>query len=220
MNKRQIIAELSKIANDLDDLGMHNEADSTTEVMKKIDRSSPIYSVETDDYDLIEIQNDTLDQILRLFDNIMSIVHNHSLSTSKLAYLPDEKDEMLDAFVNQVISKLENIDFSGSISQTENTSQGFLGKITSKFKRLTSNDSEDTDHISAFHLSRIDKVINKIEQVCKKALMKINKINNKLPFEDRIVEIQQKYIDMLRDKLSANFPKVLDRIYNLDQLKR
>jgi vacuolar-type H+-ATPase subunit I/STV1 len=220
MNKRQIIAKLSKIANDLDDIGMHEEADSTTEVMKKIDRSSPIYSVETDDYDLIEIQNDTLDQILRLLDNIMSIVHNHSLATSKLGYLPDEKDEMLDAFVNQVISKLENIDFAGSISQTENASQGFLGKITSKFKRLTPNDSEDTDYVSAFHLSRIDKIINKIEQVCKKALMKINKIHNKLPFEDRIVEIQQKYIDMLRDKLSENFPKVLDRIYNLDQLKR
>jgi len=220
MNKRQIIAQLSKIANELDDMGMHEEADTTTNVMKKIDRNDPIYNVETDDYDLIEIQNDTLDQILRLLDNIMSIVDNHYLAVHKLGYSSDDRNQMLDAFIKQAISKVENIDFAGSLSQSENIGQGFLGKLTSKFRRSNSNDSEDTDHLSGFHLSRIDKVINKIELVCKKALMKINKINNKLPFEDRITEIQQKYINILKDKLSENRPKLLNQIFNLDQLKR
>ena len=220
MNKRQIIAQLSKIANELDDMGMHEEADTTTNVMKKIDRNDPIYKVETDDYDLIEIQNDTLDQILRLLDNIMSIVESHYLSVHKLGYSSDDRNQMLDAFINQTISKVENIDFAGSLSRSENVGQGFLAKLTSKFKRLNSNDSEDADHLSAFHLSRIDRVISKIESVCKKALTRISKTNSKLPFEDRITEIQYKYIDILKEKLSENRPKILDRLYNLDQLKR
>ena len=220
MNKRQIIAQLLKIANDLDDMGLHDEADTTTNVMKKIDRKDPIYNVETDDYDLIEIQNDTLDQILRLLDNIMSIVDNHYLSVHKLGYSSDERNQMIDAFIKQAISKVENIDFAGSLSRSENVGQGFLAKLTSKFKRPNSNQSEDADHLSAFHLSKIDRVISKIESVCKKALTRISKTNSKLPFEDHITEIQNKYIDILKDKLSENRPKVLDRMYNLDQLKR
>jgi hypothetical protein len=220
MNKRKIIAQLSKIANELDDMGMHEEADTTTNVMKKIDRNDPIYKVETDDYDLIEIQNDTLDQILRLLDNIMSIVDNHYLAVHKLGYSSDDRNQMLDAFINQTISKVENIDFAGSLSRSENVGQGFLAKLTSKFKRSNLNNSEDADHLSAFHLSRIDRVISKIESVCKKALTRISKTNSKLPFEDRITEIQHKYIDILKDKLSENRQKMLDQIFNLDQLKR
>ena len=36
MNKKQILAQLAKIANELDNLDLHNEADSTTNVMKRL----------------------------------------------------------------------------------------------------------------------------------------------------------------------------------------
>jgi hypothetical protein len=52
MNKRTVMASLNKIANELDNNGLHNEADTVTKVMSRL---------AYDDFDVRDYHNDKMD---------------------------------------------------------------------------------------------------------------------------------------------------------------
>lgn len=56
MNKRQIIASLNKISNQLDSTGLHKEANSLTNVMKRL--------VVADEFNILDESNETLEPTL------------------------------------------------------------------------------------------------------------------------------------------------------------
>jgi hypothetical protein len=62
MNKRTVMASLNKIANELDNNGLHNEADTVTKVMSRL---------AYDDFDERDYMNDKMDGMDLMGDDYM-----------------------------------------------------------------------------------------------------------------------------------------------------
>ncbi len=62
MNKRTVMASLNKIANELDNNGLHNEADTVTKVMSRL---------AYDDFDERDYYNDKMDDMDLMRDDYM-----------------------------------------------------------------------------------------------------------------------------------------------------
>ncbi len=62
MNKRTVLASLNKIANELDNNGLHNEADTVTKVMSRL---------AYDDFDEKDYMNDKMDGMGLMKDDYM-----------------------------------------------------------------------------------------------------------------------------------------------------
>jgi len=62
MNKRTVMASLNKIANELDNNGLHNEADTVTKVMSRL---------AYDDFDEKDYHNDKMDGMDLMKDDYM-----------------------------------------------------------------------------------------------------------------------------------------------------
>jgi hypothetical protein len=62
MNKRTVMASLNKIANELDNNGLHNEADTVTKVMSRL---------AYDDFDVRDYHNDKMDGMDLMRDDYM-----------------------------------------------------------------------------------------------------------------------------------------------------
>jgi hypothetical protein len=62
MNKRTVMASLNKIANELDNNGLHNEADTVTKVMSRL---------AYDDFDETDYYNDKMDDMDLMGDDYM-----------------------------------------------------------------------------------------------------------------------------------------------------
>ena len=62
MNKRTVMASLNKIANELDNNGLHNEADTVTKVMSRL---------AYDDFDERDYDNDKMDGMDLMGDDYM-----------------------------------------------------------------------------------------------------------------------------------------------------
>jgi len=62
MNKRTVMASLNKIANELDNNGLHNEADTVTKVMSRL---------AYDDFDERDYHNDKMDGMDLMKDDYM-----------------------------------------------------------------------------------------------------------------------------------------------------
>jgi hypothetical protein len=62
MNKRTVLASLNKIANELDNNGLHNEADTVTKVMSRL---------AYDDFDERDYDNDKMDGMDLMGDDYM-----------------------------------------------------------------------------------------------------------------------------------------------------
>lgn len=62
MNKRTVMASLNKIANELDNNGLHNEADTVTKVMSRL---------AYDDFDERDYMNDKMDGMDLMKDDYM-----------------------------------------------------------------------------------------------------------------------------------------------------
>jgi precorrin-6B methylase 1 len=62
MNKRTVMASLNKIANELDNNGLHNEADTVTKVMSRLayDDERDYMNDKMDDMDLKEFIKDKI----------------------------------------------------------------------------------------------------------------------------------------------------------------
>lgn len=104
MNKRQIIASLNKIANELDNTGLHTEANTVTRVMVKIaDEFREDYEIEPDTRYAPERFKDEIEKIVNAQENIypsdkklaLMALRGYLTASDKNSYLQSYEDEFM-----------------------------------------------------------------------------------------------------------------------------
>ena len=91
MNKRQIIASLNKIANQLDHYGQHDEANSVTSIMVKLSQQMPQTTIEPVQNTNQKIPKETVANMRNMAKNIQdvsltcqSLLNNDEISQSHI----------------------------------------------------------------------------------------------------------------------------------------
>jgi hypothetical protein len=103
MNKRQIIASLNKIANELDINDLHKEANSITKVMQKLaqEDTGPYNSRSTEDEDYTKDVMDYLFEILWSITPWKYIKENHPIhkfsGSEKIRFVSKKMRDILDS---------------------------------------------------------------------------------------------------------------------------
>jgi hypothetical protein len=104
MNKRQIIASLNKIANELDNTGLHTEANTVTRVMVKIaDEFKEDYEIEPDTRYAPERFKDEIEKIMNAQENVypsdkklaLMALRGYLTASDKNSYLQSYEDEFM-----------------------------------------------------------------------------------------------------------------------------
>lgn len=88
MTKRQILASLAKIANELDDLGLHDEADNTTEIMQNIEHNKPDYDSSLFDSEQEQIKKEFNEGVEKILENLKLPMYDKNVLKKRIkAYL-------------------------------------------------------------------------------------------------------------------------------------
>jgi hypothetical protein len=206
MNKKQILAQLSKIANDLDDLGLHDEADTTTNVMEKIDRSNPAYDTSNPyTYDISDIYKETYSSVTRLFKILLHTTQRHRKEILSLHKPLLDRYDIIDIFVDYILESLETIDLTGeyySPDVQEPKKPGFFDKLTSKINDfLPKSKPSDESAISTPLYNEVDRAIDEINKVCGEAVAKFQGTRDSLPYDlvMQLEKVQSDYTSMIAE---------------------
>ncbi len=104
MDKKQIIASLSSIANELDNTGLHTEANTVTRVMVKIaDEFREDYEIEPDTRYAPERFKDEIEKIVNAQENVypsdkklaLMALRGYLTASDKNSYLQSYEDEFM-----------------------------------------------------------------------------------------------------------------------------
>ena len=202
MNKKQILAQLSKIANELDGLGLHDEADATTNVMQNLNEGGNPNPADpnSEGFDRLEKKIRFLFKQLRIFANR----HNSELKETDLSLL--DRKSLNNWFVDTLIEDLRIIDLTGENYQPSTPKKpGFFDKLTSQFDRFKPK-QEKQPHNELFnkYYGQSEQVIKQIEETCKEAISAQSDSYEKRTFIRRLEEIKNETINLLEQKLYNN----------------
>jgi hypothetical protein len=202
MNKKQILAQLSKIANELDGLGLHDEADTTTDVMENLNEGGNPNPADpnSEGFDRLEKKLRFLFKQLRIFANR----HNSELKETDLSLL--DRKSLSNYFVDTLIEDVLAIDLTGKYYQPSIPKKpGFFDKLTSQFDRFKPK-QEKQPHNELFnkYYGQSEQVIQEIEKTCKETLSTQLDSYEKRTFISRLEEIKNETIKLLEQKLYNN----------------
>ena len=202
MNKKQILAQLAKIANELDNLGLHNEADSTTNVMENVNEggNQNPSGTQSEGLDRFERKIRFLFKQLRIFANR----HRNELRETNLSLL--DWKSLNNYFVDTLIEDVRIIDVTGENYQTIAPKKpGFFDKLTSQFDRFKPK-QEKQPHNEIFnkYYGQSERVITEIEKTCKEAISTQSDSYDKRIYIRRLEEIKNETIKLLEQKLFNN----------------
>jgi len=202
MNKKQILAQLAKIANELDNLGLHNEADSTTNVMENVNEggNQNPSGTQSEGLDRFERKIRFLFKQLRIFANR----HRNELRETNLSLL--DWKSLNNYFVDTLIEDVRIIDVTGENYQTIAPKKpGFFDKLTSQFDRFKPK-QEKQPHNEIFnkYYGQSEQVITEIEKTCKEAISTQSDSYDKRIYIRRLEEIKNETIKLLEQKLFNN----------------
>jgi hypothetical protein len=204
MTRRQILAQLSKIANDLDDLGLHDEADTTTKVMEKIDRSNPAYDTSNPyTYDISDIYKETYSSVARLFKILLNTTQRHRKEILSLHSSLLDRYDIIDTFIDYILESLETIDLTGeyySPDVQEPKKPGFFDKFTQKINDFLPKSKPSAEStISTPLYDEVDRAINEINKVCGEAVAKFQGTRDSLPFDlvNKLEKVKSDYTSMI-----------------------
>lgn len=205
MNKKQILAQLAKIANELDDLGLHDEADSTTEVMHNVDRSNPAYDTSNPyTYDIQDIYKEVLSSVRNLFKILLHTTQRHRKEIMSLNYPLEKRYDFNDWFIDDLLERLDTIDLTGEYYSTpevqEPEKQGFFDKFIRGIDRILPK-GKPSEHsiISTPMYNEVERAIDEINKVCGEAVAKFQGTRDSLPWDlvNQLEKIKSDYTQMI-----------------------
>lgn len=205
MNKKQILAQLAKIANELDDLGLHDEADNTTEVMQNIDRSNPAYDTSLPyTYDIQDIYKQTYSSVSNLFKLLLHTTQRHRKEIMSLNYPLEKRNDLNDSFVDYLLESLDTIDLTGKMYspdvQEPEKKPGFFDKFIKGIDSIIPK-GKPSEHsmISSPMYDEVDRAIDEINKVCGEAVAKFQGTRDSLPFDlvNKLEKVKSDYTQMI-----------------------
>lgn len=196
MNKKTIIASLNNIANELDNSGLHQEANFLTNVMIKIGHwmDDPVEMMSFDDAKsevIFYLYKNDRNQALGMFDSVMKRLIPKDQLKLKKWYLQDSwqylpEDTKVHTYTNQVSKLKQNYD-----NQPQKLKQNYTNR-TQNYTNRTQNPTQNQNNVQPQNLSRqqlaqqwinqnsptVGNDVNRLYEIAKE-----NKLKNTNPIE-------------------------------------
>lgn len=199
MNKKQILAQLAKLANELDNLGMHDEANNTTKVMEDL-ISNP------HEEGFAQFERAAIHKIRNLFKKLKILANQHNNELRGIDYPVVVRKRLSNDFVHDLIEDVRIIDLTGENYQPITPKKpGFFDKFTSQFDRFKPKQEKQPDNeLFNKYYAQSEQVIEEIEKTCREAVSKYSDLYDKRTFISRLEEIKNETIERLEEKLYEN----------------